>query len=481
MSKRARGRARSTPPSPRIDTRRAWWAPLILMAAGVAIYAAGLSYLFVFDDQATIRDNASIRDLASLRVFAPDRETPSAGRPLVNLSHAVNFALNGVDPFGYRVGNLAVHLLCAIVLLAVVRRTLASPRVPDSVRQHGGGIAFASALAWTVHPLNTEVVEYITQRSESMMALCYLLTIYAALRAIDTPPSRRWSGIAVAVCAAGMLCKESMVTAPCAVFLYDRTFVFGSWTAAWRGRWRLYAALAGTWAILAFAIWSGPRAYSAGFGTSVSVSTYLLNQGPMIVHYLRLVFWPRHLVVAYGPTEILRAGDVLPYVFAVIALLAGTLVAMVRWPLVGFVGAWLFLTLSPTSSVVPIATEVGAERRMYLALAAIVPLVAAVVAVAVDRIAPARARTAQIGICAVITILLAAASIARVGESSIAARPGRNGAAAPAEQLRPRDCRHAAGRGRAARRSDRGAAAGHSRLSARLLPPGGELFNAERT
>src|SRR5215510_9409153 len=60
---------------------------------------------------------------------------------------------------------------------------------------------------------------------------------------------------------------------------------------------------------------------------------------------------------------------------AVGALLAATVVALVRnWP-VGFLGAWFFLTLAPTSSIMPISTEVGAERRMYLPLMAIVTLV----------------------------------------------------------------------------------------------------------
>ena len=47
--------------------------------------------------------------------------------------------------------------------------------------------------------------------------------------------------------------------------------------------------------------WSGPRIHSAGFGNGVSPCTYLLNQTVMITRYLALAFWPRGLVVAYGP------------------------------------------------------------------------------------------------------------------------------------------------------------------------------------
>jgi tetratricopeptide (TPR) repeat protein len=94
----------------------------------------------------------------------------------------------------------------------------------------------------------------------------------------------------------------------------------------------------------------------------------------MIVRYLRLTLWPTSLVVNYGWPVPLRLRDVWPQSIVVIGLLVGTLVALVKRPAVGFVGAWFFLTLAPTSSFMPIATEVGAERRMYVPLMAIVAL-----------------------------------------------------------------------------------------------------------
>lgn len=356
-----------------------WWL-VGLFAACTAIYATALSYPFVFDDKATIVDNASLRDLASARVLYPDREVPTAGRPLVNLSHALTYAVAGLDVRAYRAGNLAIHLLCALLLFALVTRTLMVAGVPDGVGTHAREIAFATTAIWTMHPLNTEVVEYITQRSESMMALCYLATLYAAARGIDERQTGAWSAGAVAACALGMLCKESMVTAPLALWLYDRTFVFASWTGAVRARWRLYTGVAATWIVLALVTRSGPRMYSAGFSTAIDPWTYLLNQAVMVTRYLRLAIVPYPLVVAYGPPSPLTLGSVVPPAAFLLALLAATCVLLVRRPVAGFVPAWVFLTLAPTSSVVPIATEVGAERRMYLPLMAIAG--AAVTAVA---------------------------------------------------------------------------------------------------
>jgi tetratricopeptide (TPR) repeat protein len=144
--------------------------------------------------------------------------------------------------------------------------------------------------------------------------------------------------------------------------------------------------------------------------------TYLLNQAPMITRYLRLAIWPQGLVVAYGPPLPITFADALPYAVMVTALLGATLVALVRWPLVGFAGAWVFLTLAPTSSIVPIATEVGAERRMYLPLIALVVLAVLALSSLADRIAAQRPGRLLIAATAAISMALAAASFERTRE-----------------------------------------------------------------
>ena len=108
-----------------------------------------------------------------------------------------------------------------------------------------------------------------------------------------------------------MACKESMVTAPIVVVLYDMVFVFESPRKAISERWRFYAALCLSWIVLAALVWSGPRVRSAGFSTGVSPWTYLLNQTVMISRYLQLALWPRALVVNYGWPVPLTLGDVL--------------------------------------------------------------------------------------------------------------------------------------------------------------------------
>lgn len=346
----------------------------VLLVAGAAAYLPGLSHPFLFDDQTAIVNNATIKSLTPIStVLSPPRDTPVAGRPIVNLSLALSYATGDLEPRGYRLGNLAIHLAAGLVLLFAVRRLLMLPRLAPLAGESATPLAFATAMLWTLHPLSSEVVYYVTQRTESLMALAYLLTIYFSVRAIDDHRPR-WTVAAVVSCAAGMLCKESMATAPVMVALIDRIVVFDSWRDAFRARARLYAGLAATWAVVLAVLLSTPRT-SVGFDAGTSTWVYLLNQARLVPRYFRLAVWPRALVLDYGLPQPLTVTDVwLPALF-VVGLIALTVAALVFRPLIGLAGAWMLITLAPTSSIVPIATEVGAERRMYLPLVGFVLLV----------------------------------------------------------------------------------------------------------
>ena len=381
-----------------------------LVIAGALLFANSLDSPFVIDDRTSIETNARIRQLWPLSYpLSPPRETPVAGRPLVNLSLAINYAAGGYDVRGYHLVNLVIHLLATLVLFGVVRRTAERAGMEPWLRGNSREVAFACALIWMIHPLQTEVVNYVTQRTSSLMGLMYLLTLYCGIRSEEARRGR-WRAWMVAACAAGMACKESMVTAPLMVVLYDRTFVFASFGEAMRRRGRLYVGLAATWLILAALLVQGPRS-TVGFDAGVDAWTYLLNQATIIVDYLRLAVPPWDLVLDYGVPRSLMLSDVLVPALVIVGLVVMTLVALVRWPRVGFLGAWFFVTLAPTSSIVPIATEVGAERRMYLPLAALVVLVVC----AVCRVVAGRKTATTAAVCAGVAVCaaLAAGTITR--------------------------------------------------------------------
>jgi len=354
---------------------RTWW-PVLIVAAGAAAYGNSLGGAFVFDDRVHILDSKSILDLGNIgQIVLTSR------RPVVNLTLAINYALGGHEPFGYHVFNMAVHVTAALVLFGLVRRTLRAGRFDEGVRSSADRLAAAVALIWVVHPLNTQAVTYVIQRGESMCGLCYLLTLYCVVRGVGAGRRRTWNTAAIVACALGMGCKAVMVTAPVAVLLYDWVFLSRSVAGALRERWGLYAGLAGTWSILVAVgevrdVLLSPAGLptSVGFGVPDSTAwTYALTQAGVILQYLRISVWPHPLSLDWGWPIVTGLRDAWPSVLAILLLLAVTGWAVWRRSWAGFAGAWFFLVLAPTSSVIPIL-DAAFEHRMYLSLAGLVAL-----------------------------------------------------------------------------------------------------------
>jgi tetratricopeptide (TPR) repeat protein len=223
----------------------------------------------------------------------------------------------------------------------------------------------------------------------------------------------------VIACAAGAGAKESIATAPLVVALYDRAFLFGSFRAALASRRRLYAGLLLAWVLVAFVVAAGPRSAVVGWSSGVSAWTYLLNQAQLIPHYVRLSVWPDGLIVFYGWPEPLTFGDAAVGFVLLTALVLAAAIAFWRIPPIGFLGISFFITLAPASSIVPVSTEVGAERRMYLPLIALVALIVVAIFSLVRRLmrpsepSGAAVRLLPALITGVVAAMLAGVTVAR--------------------------------------------------------------------
>ena len=399
-------------------------AGAILVLAAVAAYHNSFAGPFVFDDGPSIIDNPTIRHLWPLwaAMSPPPGGLTVSGRPVLNLTLAVNYALGGTSVWGYHALNLLIHILAGLTLFGILSRTfkrariggwsgLSAARSLDSAAQPVADgprpcwLALAIAVIWTVHPLQTESVTYVIQRAESLMGLFYLLTLYGFIRSVESEGSTQVSGLrsqvsarsglrsqvsvpalrfqilSVAACICGMATKEVMVSAPVIVFLYDRTFVSGSFAGAWERHWKLHVALGLTWfVLLAEVIGASGRGGTAGFGTGIPWTLYGLTQVSAVAHYLKLSLWPHPLVFDYGPHLVHSISEIPAAAAVVLALIGITAWGLVRAPAIGFAGACFIAILAPSSSIVPIATETIAEHRMYLALAPLLSLIACLAA-----------------------------------------------------------------------------------------------------
>jgi protein O-mannosyl-transferase len=418
-------------------------AVVALLVAGCAAYATSFDGVFVFDDKWAIVDNPHIRTLWPLTIaMTAPPESPVSARPVASLTLAINYALAPSDVRdvlnpggsdappgtrerflrnvrGYHAVNLALHLLAALALFGVVRRTLQSDPLRARFGDEATPIAFAVALVWTVHPVLTDAVTYVAQRTEVLLGLWYFLTLYCAIRAggrgVNAGSRRWWTAGAVGACLLGVGSKQTMVVAPVMVWLWDWIFAphsagEASDPAETRApivggqRISLYAGLAATWlplaALVAYERW--PTSVGSGID-GWTPWTYLLTQTGVILYYVRLAFVPSPLVIDYDGWPMAQSlADVAPMALVVVALVVMTIVGVARRRPWAFIGAWVFAALAPSSSLLPLPTEIAAERRLYVPLAAIVALAVMVAYVIgraiVTRLVPVAERRRAVGL-----------------------------------------------------------------------------------
>ena len=296
-------------------------------------------------------------------------------RSLTDFTFAVNFATCGENPADYHATNLLIHIACALLLYGLIRRTLGLPGFAGRFQGHESWIAFFISAAWSVHPLTTSSVTYIWQRSESLMGMFMLLTLYMLARSHASSRPMLGYLLAVASCALGMAAKEVMITAPVVVIAYDRLLLSKSLREMFSKRWHFYLGLCMTWALLAY-LMSRKVSESVDFAsvyTSGASLPYLLTQSKVILHYLRLSFWPVPLCLDYGWPLTGSIGDAWIEIVAVVLLGMGVLVSLRFAPAAGFLGFAFFAALSPTSSFAP-RPDNAFEHRMYIPLAAVITL-----------------------------------------------------------------------------------------------------------
>lgn len=357
----------ASPPTTRLAPPRQFWAGVaVIVFAGLIAYANSFTGAFILDDRHVLVENTRLHQFWPMW-----RWLATSTRPCVDATLALNYALGGARVWGYHAVNLGIHLLAALALFGVARRTLMTERLRGTFGHAATGLSLVIATLWVAHPLNTQSVTYIVQRAESLMGLWYLLTLYSVIRSAASPHPRRWEAFAVVACAMGMMSKAVMATAPIVVLLYDGLLLSGSLRRALRSRAGLYLGLAATWAML-FIILRAQPITSAGFEfREITWSQYAVTQPGVILHYLRLAVWPHPLILDYVWPVAQRPEEILPPALLIAALLGITVWAWMRRHPAGMLGAWFFLILAPTSSVIPIA-DPAVEHRMYLPLMAVI-------------------------------------------------------------------------------------------------------------
>lgn len=340
---------------------------LLLAVLTLIAYQSSYHVPLIIDDIDAIKESQSVRHWTTWAQAMTAREQSSfAGRPVVNLSFALQCGFDGkIVLWKLHAVNLLLHLFNVILLYELVCLVLRWVG-KENLRRW----ALLCTAVWAIHPLNTEAVVYLTQRTELFVILFYMLTLYAALRYMDR---RQWGWLwcAIAASALGMASKENMVSVPVMVLLMDRALASKGFGKAIKTHWKLYVGLCSTWLLLLVLNINGPRDASAGIHLNVTPWQYLLTQSKVICLYMQQVLTGTHLSVLHQIPIVRSVMNTLPQSVVSIALLAVTVYGLVKNRPLALAGAVFFLVLGPTSSAIPIVTEVAADRRMYLPSAAV--------------------------------------------------------------------------------------------------------------
>ena len=334
------------------------WLP----AAGIVLvcllcYGNSLDGSFHYDDFHSIVENAGIRSTANIPAFFVDPGLFSADaskrmyRPLLLCTYALNYAVGEYETRGYHLVNLFLHAACCLLVWALAGHLLVDRRP-----------ALLAALLFAVHPLATEPVNYISSRSELLMACFFLLACLAYLR-FGRDGSKAWYAVALAAGGLALLSKSVAVVLVALLVAWDG---FSGGRSRVRRRWRYYLPFVALDLLYVVFTW---RLVDRALGTPVrALDAQVWTQAKAVAYYAKLVLapWPQNVehqfFDASGPVAAAVLGGI--GLAASLAVLAGR--AFRRGSIPGFGLAWSALVLLP-ASLVPLNMLVN-ERRLYLAL-----------------------------------------------------------------------------------------------------------------
>ncbi len=376
-------------------TRRhaTWLVAIAIVVTTWLVYLPGLNGPFVFDDRANLIDQPQIHitelNFENLSRAARSGGSGPLGRPIAMTSFAVNYYFAGLNTFAYKATNLAIHLMCGLLIYLLTVRLLAHvPHLQDHAQtfltqDRRRWIGMAVAAIWLSHPLNLTSVLYIVQRMNSLATLFMLagLLTYAIGRE-QIRDGRRLGlltvfGAVPAFTLLAMHSKENGALLPVLVILVE-VFFFRFVAAPGLSRsfkWLWWIIFAGPVLTGLVMIGLKPRVFLNldGYGfRDFTLGERLLTEGRVLWFYLRLIVLPdiRDMGLYHDDMAtsrgLLDPFSTLPALLGIAGLIAGAFLLRRRQPLLAFGILWFLAAHSLESTFIPL--ELAHDHRNYLAM-----------------------------------------------------------------------------------------------------------------
>ena len=347
---------------------------LALAAIAAVVFGNTLGNELLWDDTALIRDNTFIRQWRNIPSFFTPRywneAHPFAGhyRPVRTVTFALDYSLWGLNPAGYHATNILLHVVNVLLIFYLARLMLGAA---GPGRAGPAVFPFLAALFFAVHPIHTESINFVKNRSELLALLFSLLSLLLFVR--HFAPGRDWSRRARLAGAwfclvPALLSKEAALTLPGVALWYAVCFFPG------RALGRALVRVLPFGLIMLGYFWFTQTFIQPATAAAVGapVPSGLMQQALTVVKtagiYVKMLAAPFALNAEHAfaiPVSPLTPSVLLS--LAVLALIAAGCLWLYRRERVAvFAVGWIFLTLLPASNLIYLASRPIAEQRLYI-------------------------------------------------------------------------------------------------------------------
>ena len=341
-----------------------WVAVVLLILATTIAYLPVKDSEFIdLDDDVYVTDNPWIQQGLNRQSVSWAMTSFKEGvwNPMTWISFILDYQLFGLNPAGYHLTNLLLHLGSVLILLGVLHR-MTGAFWPS----------FLVAALFALHPLNVESVAWVTERKNVLSTLFWMLSVWAYLEYLRKPVWQHYLGI-MGFLVLGLMSKQMLVTLPCALLLLDYwplKRLGDNWKEV---RERLPRLALEKLPLFAAVVGAGLLTLIAAYSDDALPCLERLSLGTRLSHaplayalYLKKIVWPLDLAIFYP-----HPGNALITPATVLAILTlGGISLGVWWGrksrylVVGWL--WYLGTLVPVSGLIQVGGQSMADRHTYI-------------------------------------------------------------------------------------------------------------------
>lgn len=338
--------------------KKTWfWLGVICLMTVIA-YGNSFQVPFIYDDAGQIVESAFIKNPAFLpKLFTSDyyQLSPKRYRPVTVLFYFIQYAFWRLNPWGYHLFKLLLHLANVILLYRYLR-----------LLRTGSVVALFGAALFSLHPAHTETITCISFLDDPLMFFWFMLSVISATRAVRLI-NRQWSWYVASLIfyLLALASKELALVLPIWLALQFSIVHFPGFSKRTRF-WLGYIIVSLFWVLIRFYLMEKDSWLMASAGPEIGrlhliVATYL--------HYLRVAFLPINLCLDYVyplPGGIFALSVIILIPIALIAsIILIILSAKSRYLFLGW--GWFLLAILPLGNIIP-QPRLIADRYLYLPL-----------------------------------------------------------------------------------------------------------------